>query len=758
MSAAPRRWMARVLLGLLLVVGSITVATVPAAADECKPDGIPQRAGSGMAGSIDDKVDRSTGTKYGDYGWSNLRWYTCDLGNGGVINDQLPDPAKDPNAVMDTAVGNGGLGFAAGLAAMMTQLHEWVANPGAFLDPVDNRIGPITQVITDAVWTPYGGAVVALAALFVGVWGYNNGNVRRIGRTLAAILIALLAIAWFSAQMTVPVPTDTLDRSTGRPVTQTKTVSGAEYAAGLFDGIAVDIVGTVDNAILASGSDGAQKRLSAEESRGALLQDRLLYMFWAQGATGCRAADLPDKSPGCRAAEKLYTAQSVKWDDPNPDSEERRDAYKAAADKLREADPAAYQTLRGKDNTRAGTGLFAALFMVLLAIIRIPAELMILIGLMVVRLVVIMGPLFALAAIIESTRPIATMALKMVFASIYNVAVFGVIAAVHSAIVLTLMGTNMVVSFVLVAVLTVVTWIVTKPFRSIARPATGNAVAQQMQDAEGAPGRAWGGVKSLVGSAAGSYLGSRAGTDDDDEEKGNTNITNTSNSVTMLNLSGGPSTPDRFRRKEPSWPEGERQQVGLRTVPNAASREGERGADEPSLVSTSTSHLALPPGPNPPAAGVPSPLPGGPNRPGGPVVLPVGRERDRAALSAGPPPEPLDTASIERQVEVQAASQPEEVGRPPVQRETVAAPDPDIFVPRSPRAPSGREVVITGEVVDVVDEIQVRRSTKLVEPEVTADGSLTTELFRPRELSSESSERSSESSELGNESREPVGV
>lgn len=703
MTSRWRKAVARVLVVLVMAGCCLMGGAQSAVADECKPGGIPVKAGSGIAGAIDDQVNESTGTRYGEYGWSNLSWYTCDLGDGNAVRDQMPDITKDYDAVVDTWTGSTGMGFATFLAAMMTQLHEWVSNPGGLLAPIDSRIAAMTQIISDAVWTPWGGAVILLAGAFIGVWGWNSGNTRRIGRTVGAILIACMAVSWFTAKMTVEVPTDQIDMKSGKPIVEKHTVTGAEYAAKAFDTAAIEIVGTVDRAILTSGSKDAaeaQERIAnAEEARGAVLHDRVLYEFWALGATGASSAN--KDSQAWKSAEKLYAIQSVKWSD-TADAADRQEKYKAAAEELKEKDPVAYQKLRGKGYDRTGIGMWAAAYMLLIAIIRVPAELMILIGLLVIRFVVILGPLFALAAVLEATRPIATMALKMVLAAVYNVAVFGVIAAVHSAIVSALVGPNLGSSFVLIVALTVVIWVISKPFRSVSKPATGEAVANQMQSAETMPGRALGALKSVAGSAIGSYIGSRRGTQAGAEDAGDSEDQKT----TPQDSSGG--TPEQGRNDPDPEP-----------APNPNPEGGGDGEASPRPVpingtgGTGSPELAGGGGTRTPELeGRGTPELEGHHRGG--TVLPDGQR----------PPLELTTGRSEDQSttrrEISHGNQPEEVSAPPIRREVEGG--GELYVPDT--------VVIKGEVVgDPVDT----PPGELTEPEVDDDGHLSTDLFDPHQ-------------------------
>ena len=186
-----RRWLARLLiLGgfvLAVVVGPLGSSTAQAA--DCKPDGVPNAAGSGIPGLVDDPTPNPSGeTYYGEYGWAGLKWYTCDLGSG-------PDAVADPIAVLDTYFGNAGMGAATVESSAMTQLHEWAVDPGELLNPVDKVVNRVTKILRRALWNVWAPPVIILAAIVI-VWHANTQQVRRSLSTVVAILISCGVVGW----------------------------------------------------------------------------------------------------------------------------------------------------------------------------------------------------------------------------------------------------------------------------------------------------------------------------------------------------------------------------------------------------------------------------------------------------------------------------------------------------------------------------------------------------------------------------------
>lgn len=466
------RWAARVLTVLVLAAVAVLLGpTAPAGAADCKPAGVPDSPGSGLPGLIDEPMaDPSGKTKYGDYGWAGLRWYTCDLGAG-------PDAANDPVAVLDTSAGNMMMGFATAEGAAMTQLHSWAVDPGTLLDPVDDATASITQTIRDALWNEYAGLFVIVAAGIV-IARAHRGNVRDGLHTLTAVVIAAGAVAWLAA--------------------------GPVEAANTFDDVAADVVGGVD-ASIAEATGSAD--LSNEEARGATFNDQVLFPLWCRGSLSNDEAEK-------KYCDDLYKASAVSSDELGEvEPDDKRDDFNDVANDIEDDDESYYDALQGEKHNRTGQGFLAATLMTIIALIRIPAEILMVAGLLVVRLAVMFGPLFALAAILEGTRAIAIAGLKMLLASVVNVAVFGVIAAVHTGLVAGLVASDagLIGTLFIVTALTIIIWLISKPFRSPTKLATGQEAGDAIAGLGSVPGNMARSAAGMVGGAALTYLATRAG-------------------------------------------------------------------------------------------------------------------------------------------------------------------------------------------------------------------------------------------------------
>ncbi len=510
------------LLAALVVVVSGLAMTVPAASavdpqpDRCDPSSQQSRAGEGMQGWIDDQpVGGDGSTLYEQYGWSGLQWSTCQLdhkGPGWDPEEMLPDMAKNPGAWIDTNAGNLFMGGASTIGAIMTQIDQWVSSPGQIMRPVDDALTGISTTIQASTWGVFAGLLAVVMACFVVIWA-AQGDIRRAIRTVVAILMATLAVAAVGANYTThPSPANGYT---------TTTQPGAVYLGQMFDGVATGVIGSV------SASAGCPSP-SSNIANGCTLYDQILVPIWAEGATGyrCTIDQIRSGGPGAydRLCYDLYRANATSYAawaanetyTPVTDykaivmaingAENGDRAYFAGSGRnISEARGLViYDNMRGLVGGRAGLGFKALFTMLLLAIIRIPCSLLMLMGLLVIRLVVMFIPIWALMAIAEITRPTAKSAGKMVMASVYNATVFGIIGVAFTIATANLIaspGGFTVMKLLMIGLLTIVVWIVSAPFRSVTVPATGDALSNVGQSARstmfGLPARVIGGVAAI---------------------------------------------------------------------------------------------------------------------------------------------------------------------------------------------------------------------------------------------------------------------
>lgn len=472
-------WLASV--GMLLAIFAVFVPTSPAFA-ECKPDGVPAYAGTGISGAIDPQTAKpSGGNYYGEYGWSGLRWNNCDIHKFGDVTDDLV-------AVIDTWGGNALLGIAAVEGSVMTAMHKWTADPTATLKPIDDKIVQLSTITQTVLFDDWAFPVIIFAAIGILVGALT----KQVRTALMTLLCTALALGFVSIVGMFPLA---IAQSTDGVASSI--VSAADARALEYAGIPTDASGAAKGEHLTTAT--------TEEATGAILNDAMLQPMWRLGQTG--------SSNWVGSTDAMFKASTASWSEVKDGykPEDKRDAYNTAVDDVKNDNKTAnqYQTIKGQSYNRAGAGFVGALMMTTVGLIRIPAEALMFLGMLVIRFVPLLGPIFALMAIPAVTRGATVGALKIVAASVYNVVVFGVIASIHTAItaILYVNSLNLFVSTLISIIVTFLLLKLSKPFRSVTKLATGAAVSQQLADAPNAPGNA---AKALLGMATGTVIGSFA--------------------------------------------------------------------------------------------------------------------------------------------------------------------------------------------------------------------------------------------------------
>jgi hypothetical protein len=468
-----RRHLSRLLSAVLLAMGVAFAGASAAYADDgpqpenCEPSQATDHAGSGMPGWIDDRPVGGTGnTLYEQYGWSGMEWSTCQLAYDGWGPDadiHMPAMVQNPGAWIDTHVGNLLMGGATVLGAFMTQLDQWAGDPGSVMEPIDRSIEAIANTVTTSTWGVWSAVIVVIVACLIVVWAMQ-GDPRRAMRSVAAVFIAAMMIGALGARWTT---------SSGG------TEPGAVHLGQMFDNFASSVIGSVSSSSSSAGTPNI--------AYGETLYDQILVPIWVQGAIGvqCTTEQIRTRATGSGAASEeaqlcydIYHSNTKNWGGVGYTSSYNSVA-RAAYSYDQSYGTSHYDQLRGiSGESRAGLGFKALVTMLLIALIRIPCSLLLLMGLLTIRFVVMFIPLWALFALIEATRATAIGAGKMVFASTYNAAVAGVFGVVHTLIVGKIVQDGYTfVDLLLIIVLTAVVLAISKPFRSVTTPATGDVLS-----------------------------------------------------------------------------------------------------------------------------------------------------------------------------------------------------------------------------------------------------------------------------------------
>lgn len=474
------------LFAMLLAILAVFAPT-PAAYASCKPGGIPAVAGGGVAGLFDGPTkDPSGGNNYGEYGWAGLHWYTCDLG----LTGDIP-------ATIDTTVGNALMGLAVWEGAAINGMHKWTADPTATLKPVDDKISQLSEVTKSLIFDQWGYPVVVFSAITLVMAAIT----RKVRQALVTALVAVLAIGFVGLISSYPM-----------------------QVAQATDGVASKIVSGADQATLKVASVPTKKQPKGQdgdiyakgsEATGAVLNDAILFPMWRLGETGTMSWS--------GTTQALFTSSTASYKEVKDkfDAGDKQGDYNDAVNDAKDKHSEQYVYIKGQGGNRTGAGLMALVLMTSVAAIRIPAEGLIFLGLLVFRFIPIVGYIFALMAMTEQTRAGAVAGLKMVAAAVFNVVVFGVIAALETAIVALLFvnSSNIFVNLVVSVIVTYLLLKISKPFKSVTRLATGAAVAESIAGAPEAPGNAVRKGVGFIGSAASSYVGNTLSRNQDERKR-----------------------------------------------------------------------------------------------------------------------------------------------------------------------------------------------------------------------------------------------
>ncbi|QIM22016.1 hypothetical protein G7075_14175 [Phycicoccus sp. HDW14] len=452
-------------LGGLAIVGAPNGSATPTAAapqvelpripgiPDCKDAPLPGRPGTGLAGALDPKpdslpaqadpfVDNPTTSIYDQYGYAGLTWNTYDLGCGGSV--------RDPSAATDTMIGNVMLSTAVWLTAATNGLHNKVADPASYMGPLDRVVGTVTQRLRDAIWSPWGGvALLGVAAMLLlqALRGHFPGVLS--GVVWAVLILGVVAI-----------------------ITQYPS-----RASGFFDDTITSTIGSLQARTAGVEAPTAPGQ-GAARGQGALTVDRVLYDAWLRGQLGSS-----DSAAAKRWGPTLFQASAVSWSEEasatTPEAskqltEDKAAQWKETADKIAEEDPATYAVLQGKAGGRMGTGAFALLGAVFVDLFRLVADVFLLAGLVMLRLLVMFLPAAAVVGVFAPMSGVVKQMANIGGAAVINVVAFSAGSVIYTAAITAVLSTADdtgmgIMALVLCLVITLAAFVLTAPLLSFTR-------------------------------------------------------------------------------------------------------------------------------------------------------------------------------------------------------------------------------------------------------------------------------------------------
>ncbi|MDN5795870.1 MAG: hypothetical protein L0H79_08985 [Intrasporangium sp.] len=387
-------------------------AALPAAPWDCKDAPVPAMPDSGLPGFFDPApspapaagdpwANPPTSTIYDQYGYAGLTWNTYDLGCMGA--------AGDLGATIDTFIGNLFLSGGTWIASGSNGIHNKIAHPETYMQPLDDVVATVTDRLHDAIWSPWGAlALLGVAALLL-VYSLHG----RLSAVVTASAWALLVLAVLSGITAYPT-----------------------RVAGFFDQTVTQTIGAVNQAS-AGITTASQTKTDPGRAQGALLVDQILYDAWLRGQFGDSHSAAATKWGPTLYRESAFSRAEVAAAAGKPDgiktvTEQKQNDWIATTQEIQDADPSVYAQVQGKAKGRAGAGLLAFLGVLFAALFRLVADLFLFTGLVMLRMLVMFFPAAAVVGVIAPMSSIVRRIGNMAGASIVNVTAFAIGSTVHT--------------------------------------------------------------------------------------------------------------------------------------------------------------------------------------------------------------------------------------------------------------------------------------------------------------------------------------
>ncbi|GAA4018783.1 hypothetical protein GCM10022247_48040 [Allokutzneria multivorans] len=421
-SAARRR----ALLVVLAIVGMQAAFGAPALAQtsSCAQAPNPDRPRTGMVGAIDPTpIDpEQPPSAYAEYGYAGQIWHTYDLGCG-------PEGIQNPQAVIDTWAGNQLFNLGKNMVAATNALHYALLD-GKLMKPLDDLVQTGTKALYDSVFAPLFGLAALILAVFLFryIW---NGDLATIGkRGLWALAGIWLAAATY---LTPLLYTQVLD---GVLITGTSQVQ-----AGFLRQVGID----------------------ERHALPTVLHDQVILRNWKRGEFGSPDAPQANQFSNELLAAQAWTKRDIDEQKDAGSPDQKKAAFKEIATKL----GGAYGYFQGVDGSRMGAGFLAFLQGICYSLFQLLAKATILLGQVLLRVIILAGPIIGLIAIIYHNvlRQIG----RVAGAALLNVIIIAALAGLHTMLLTWIFAPDRALSLltqmVLAGLVTLIFFMIGKPMR-----------------------------------------------------------------------------------------------------------------------------------------------------------------------------------------------------------------------------------------------------------------------------------------------------
>lgn len=460
---------------------------------DCKGPPVPDMPGQGIAAFFSGAPDTlpsegdpfakdSNTTLFEQYGYAGIRFTNYDLGCG-------PDAARDPSAVVGTALANWILQLPLALTALTSSITGFAFHP-SFLGAFDPTITKVSGALHDSIfatWIPLVLAVLGFGVIIRARRAALATTAAAVGWSVFVVLLATALFRW--------------------PV-------GAGHLAD------DTVTGTLGAAV--SQLSGAGPEVDPGTAVASQVETAVYYRAWLAGTLGSA-----DSMTARKYGPDLFRAHALTWREAaavhsSPDAGDaiiraKQQLWKDTAAKIQASDPDAYEYLTGRrSETRVGYAVMAMVATFLALPFLLFSSLLLLGCYMIVRLAVMMFPAFATLGAFPTARGLVIGLGRTVGAAVVNSIVFGVGAGV-TVMVLGLLyapghGTPAWLGLVLMPLFTFIMWMALRPFRRLGQMVSPHG--DHFRNMSGAFGDATRGksgfLKKAAVAAVGAYTGNVA--------------------------------------------------------------------------------------------------------------------------------------------------------------------------------------------------------------------------------------------------------
>ncbi len=444
-----------VLAGATLFVAPGTASALPIVGG-CTTPPAPESPQQGIAGFFMSKPNpvpatedpfaaNAKTTPFEQYGLAGLSWYTYDLGCGGA--------ARDPSGSISTWAARLMFIPAKATVAALTGVMQAALHP-TYLSAFDPLLNSLVSQLRRAVYTP----LFPLAVMLTGLLLMAQATRQRVSESTTAIGWCLLVTVVAAALFAWPVK--------------------AGHAA---DSVISKGVGVVSAGVTGQGGDPGDQVAN-------MLYGPFLYRMWLMG----EFCD-PDSTGAQKHGSALLQAQALSWQEAEQaksDGQKVTDAkqktFGDVAGQVKKDDPSAYECVAGHGSASLEASILADVGVLLMAPFLLVGGLILIAAYLVVRFAVIFAPALLTAGAFFPLRGIVLAAGRVVAAAIINGILFTLavllVIRVDSAILDPSTALPAWLRLVLVGVVTVVMWYLTRPFRKLTTMVTTGRLAWAMGD------------------------------------------------------------------------------------------------------------------------------------------------------------------------------------------------------------------------------------------------------------------------------------